>query len=249
MVALITGASAGIGAAFANQLAAKGTDLVLVARDETRLNQLAQELVTQHNINVEVLAADLSDRTQLDKVAARAAKEDIELVINNAGFGIKQTFAGGALDAEQNLLDVLVTAVMRITHSALPGMLARNRGGVINVSSIAGWMSSGTYSATKSWATTFSESLATLHKASNVHVMALCPGYTRTEFHSRAEMEIETIPNWMWLDVNDVVKKSLSDFAKSKPVSVPGAQYKVLSLIAQYLPRPLVRKISVASRR
>jgi hypothetical protein len=153
------------------------------------------------------------------------------------------------LDAEQNLLDVLVTAVMRITHSALPGMLARDRGGVINVSSIAGWMSSGTYSATKSWATTFSESLATLHKDSNVHVMALCPGYTRTEFHSRAEMEIQTIPNWMWLDVDHVVKRSLSDFAKSKPVSVPGAQYKVLSLIAQYLPRPLVRKISVASRR
>lgn len=249
MVALITGASAGIGAAFANQLAAKGTDLVLVARDETRLNQLAQELVTQHNINVEVLAADLSDRSQLDKVAARAAKDDIDLVINNAGFGIKQPFVGGALDAEQDLLDVLVTAVMRITHCALPGMLARNRGGVINVSSIAGWMSSGTYSATKSWATTFSESLATLHKASNVHVMALCPGYTRTEFHSRAEMEIETIPNWMWLDVDYVVKKSFSDFAKSKPVSVPGAQYKVLSLIAQYLPRPLVRKISVASRR
>ena len=249
MVALITGASAGIGAAYANQLAAKGTDLVLVARDETRLSQLAQELVTQHNINVEVLAADLSDRSQLDKVAARAAKEDIDLVINNAGFGIKQPFAGGALDAEQNLLDVLVTAVMRITHSALPGMLERNRGGVINVSSIAGWLSSGTYSATKSWVTTFSESLATLHKNSKVHVMALCPGFTRTEFHSRAEMEIETIPSWMWLDVNYVVKKSLSDFAKSKPVSVPGSQYKVLSLIAQYLPRPLVRKISVASRR
>jgi short-subunit dehydrogenase len=221
----------------------------LVARDETRLSQLAQELVTQHNINVEVLAADLSDRSQLDKVAARAAKEDIDLVINNAGFGIKQPFAGGALDAEQNLLDVLVTAVMRITHSALPGMLERNRGGVINVSSIAGWLSSGTYSATKSWVTTFSESLATLHKDSKVHVMALCPGFTRTEFHSRAEMEIETIPSWMWLDVNYVVKKSLSDFAKSKPVSVPGSQYKVLSLIAQYLPRPLVRKISVASRR
>jgi short-subunit dehydrogenase len=249
VVALITGASAGIGAAYANQLAAKGTDLVLVARSESRLNSIAKELIEQHNIKVEVLVADLSDRSQLDKVAARAAKEDIDLVINNAGFGIKQPFAGGALDAEQNLLDVLVTAVMRITHSALPGMLARNRGGVINVSSIAGWMSSGTYSATKSWVTTFSESLATLHKASNVHVMALCPGFTRTEFHSRAEMEIETIPSWMWLDVDHVVKKSLSDFAKSKPVSVPGAQYKVLSLIAQYLPRPIVRKLSVASRR
>jgi short-subunit dehydrogenase len=110
-------------------------------------------------------------------------------------------------------------------------------------------MSSGTYSATKSWVTTFSESLATLHKDSKVHVMALCPGFTRTEFHSRAKMETDTIPNWMWLDVNDVVKKSLSDFARNKPVSVPGAQYKILSLVAQYLPRPIVRKLSVASRR
>lgn len=249
MIALITGASAGIGTSYAKQLAIKGTDLVLVARSEDRLNALAQELITQHNIKVEVLVADLSDRSQLDKVAARAAMDDVELVINNAGFGIKQPFAGGTLAAEQNLLDVLVTAVMRITHSALPGMLARNRGGVINVSSIAGWMSSGTYSSTKAWVTTFSESLATLHKDSKVHVMALCPGYTRTEFHTRAEMEIETIPNWMWLDVDYVVKKSLSDFAKNKPISVPGTQYKFFSLLAQYLPRPFVRKLSVASRR
>ena len=249
MVALITGASAGIGASFAKQLASAGTDLVLVARSESRLNELAQELITQHNIKVEVLVADLSDRSQLDKVAARAAMDDVELVINNAGFAIKQPFVGGTLAAEQNLLDVLVVAVMRITHSALPGMLARNRGGVINVSSIAGWMTSGTYSATKSWATTFSESLATLHKDSKVHVMVLCPGYTRTEFHTRAEMEIETIPNWMWLDVDHVVKKSLSDFAKGKPVCVPGAQYKFFSLLAQYLPRPIVRRLSVASRR
>ena len=249
MTALITGASAGIGATYARQLAARGTDLVLVARNESRLNELAVELKAQHNINVEVLPADLSDRVQLDKVAARAAGEDIDLVINNAGFGINQPFVGGALAAEQNLLDVLVTAVMRITHAAMPGMLARNRGGVINVSSIAGWMSSGTYSATKAWVTTFSESLATLHKSSKVHVMALCPGYTRTEFHSRAEMETQTIPNWMWLDVEVVVAKSLSDFAKGKPVSVPGTQYKFLSLIAQYLPRPLVRKLSIVSRR
>jgi len=248
MVALITGASAGIGASFARHLANNGTDLVLVARSESRLNELAQELIAKHNIKVEVLVADLSDRSQLDKVAARAAMDDVELVINNAGFGIKQPFVGGTLAAEQNLLDVLVTAVMRITHAAMPGMLARNRGGVINVSSIAGWMTSGTYSATKSWATTFSESLAALHKDSKVHVMALCPGYTRTEFHTRAEMEIETIPNWMWLDVDHVVRKSLSDFAKGKAVCVPGAQYKFFSLLAQYLPRPIVRKLSVASR-
>ena len=249
MTALITGASAGIGASYAKQLAATGNDLVLVARDVTRLENLASELKAKHNIQVEVLQADLADRAQLDKVCARAAQSDIDLVVNNAGFAIKQPFVGGTIEAEQNLLDVLVTAVMRITHAAMPGMIARDRGGVINVSSIAGWMSSGTYGSAKAWVTSFSEALATLHKKSNVHVMALCTGYTRTEFHSRANMETETIPNWMWLDVDAAVAKSLKDFKSGKVISVPGMQYKFLSLVAQYLPRPIVRKLSVASRR
>ena len=249
MTALITGASSGIGASYANQLAATGNNLVLVARDLTRLEALASELKSKYGVLVEVLQADLSDRAQLEKVCARVAQSDIDLVVNNAGFAIKQPFVGGTIEAEQNLLDVLVIAVMRITHAALPGMIARDRGGVINVSSIAGWMSSGTYSSAKAWVTSFSEALATLHKNSNVHVMALCPGYTRTEFHSRANMETQTIPNWMWLDVDAAVAKSLKDFKNGKTISVPGMQYKFLSLIAQYLPRPIVRKLSVASRR
>jgi hypothetical protein len=224
VTALITGASAGIGASYAKQLAASGSDLVLVARDVARLETLASELKTRHNVQVEVLPADLANRAELDKVCARAALGDIDLVVNNAGFAIKQPFVGGAIEAEQNLLDVLVIAVMRITHAAMPGMIARDRGGVINVSSIAGWMSSGTYSSAKAWVTSFSEALATRHKDSNVHVMALCPGYTRTEFHARANMETETIPNWMWLDVDAVVAKSLKDFEKGKPISVPGMQ-------------------------
>jgi short-subunit dehydrogenase len=249
MTALITGATAGIGASYAKQLAATGSNLVLVARDVARLETLATELKSTHGVQVEVLQADLSVRSQLDKVCVRAARDDIDLVVNNAGFGIKQPFVGGTIEAEQNLLDVLVTAVMRITHAAMPGMIARDRGGVINVSSVAGWMSSGTYSSAKAWVTSFSEALATLHKKSNVHVLALCPGYTRTEFHSRASMEIQTIPNWMWLDVDAVVAKSLKDFKNGKAISVPGMQYKFLSLIAQYLPRPMVRKLSIASRR
>jgi len=249
VTALVTGASAGIGESYAKQLAATGSDLVLVARDLIRLEALAAELKSAHGVQVEVLQADLSDRAQLDKVCARAAGDDIDLVVNNAGFGIKQPFVGGTIEAEQNLLDVLVTAVMRITHAAMPGMVARNRGGVINVSSIAGWMSSGSYSSVKAWVTSFSEALATRNKKSNVYVMALCPGFTRTEFHSRANMETQTIPNWMWLDVDAVVAKSLKDFKNGKVISVPGMQYKFLSLIAQYLPRPLVRKLSVASRR
>lgn len=246
--ALITGATAGIGKSFAEQLAKRGYDLVLVARDQARLKDLASDLAKEHGIKTEVLAADLTKQTDLGEVACRAAAEDIDLVVNNAGFGIKQNFVGGQLEAEQNLLDVLVTAVMRITHAALPGQVKRNRGGVINVSSVAGWLSSGTYSSAKAWVTTFSEALATQLKKQNVHVMALCPGYTRTEFHQRADMKVETIPNWMWLDVDRVVEKALKDFFANKPVSVPGLQYKFLSFIAQYLPRPIVRIISNQSR-
>ena len=247
--ALITGATAGIGKSFATQLASKNYDLVLVARNQDRLNELANQLSSDFDIKVEVLVADLSELNQLGEVACRAAADDIDLVINNAGFGIKQIFIGGDIAAEQNLLDVLVGAVMRITHAALPGQVKRNRGGVINVSSVAGWLSSGTYSAAKSWVTTFSEALATQLRGSNVHVMALCPGFTRTEFHQRADMDASTIPDWMWLDVDAVVAKALKDFTKAKPVSVPGLQYKILGAVAQYLPRPFVRSISVWSRR
>ena len=246
--ALITGATAGIGKSFAIQLASKNYDLVLVARNQDRLNELANQLRSDFDVNVEVLVADLSDPKQLGEVSCRAAAEDIDLVVNNAGFGIKQVFIGGDLTAEQNLLDVLVGAVMRITHAALPGQVKRNHGGVINVSSVAGWLSSGTYSAAKSWVTNFSEALATQLRGSNVHVMALCPGFTRTEFHERAQMETSTIPDWMWLEVDAVVEKALKDFAKSKPVSVPGLQYKILGIVAQYLRRPFVRAISVMSR-
>jgi len=246
--ALITGATAGIGRAYAVELAKRGKSLALVARNEKRLTELAQELEKDFGIKTEIQVADLSDKSQLAEVACRAAAEDIELVINNAGFGIKQTFVGGELAAEQNLLDVLVGAVMQITHAALPGQVARNSGGVINVSSVAGWLSSGTYSAAKAWVTTFSESMATQLKGTNVHVMALCPGYTKTEFHQRANMEISTVPNWMWLNVDSVVKTSLKDFNSGKAVSVPGMQYKTLSAVAQYLPRPIVRVISNKSR-
>ena len=247
--ALVTGATAGIGFEFADELASRGMNLVLVARNEERLNTIAMQLRSRYGVLVELLRADLSVREQVDVVAARATQSDIDLVINNAGYGLNDSFFENSVEAEQQLLDVLVTAVMRISHAALPGMRERDRGGVINVSSVAGWMSSGTYSAAKSWVTTFSESMAMQLRETNVHVMALCPGFTRTEFQHRAGMETETIPDWMWLDARQVVRDSLTDFAGGQPVSVPGVKYKALGLVAQYLPRPLVRALSVMSRR
>lgn len=247
--ALVTGATSGIGLAFAEVLAHRGMDLVISGRDLARLELVAQDLREEAGANVEILVADLSERTQVDLVAQRATGEDIALVVNNAGYGLAVPFVSGDVAQEQALLDVLVTAVMRISHAALPGLVERDFGGIINVSSVAGWLSSGTYSAAKSYVTTFSESLAMQLRESEAHVMALCPGFTRTEFQQRAGMDTETIPELMWLDPHDVVHEALSDFASAKPVSVPGVQYKTLGLVAQYLPRPLVRVLSNLERK
>ena len=246
--ALVTGATSGIGRAYAEVLAHRGMDLVLVGRNAQRLSDVADELSEETGARVEVLVADLSDRDQIDTVAQRAAQEDIGLVINNAGYGLATSFIDGDVEAEQQLLDVLVTAVMRISHSALPGLVERNVGGIINVSSVAGWLSSGTYSAAKSWVTTFSESLAMQVREMDTHVMAVCPGFTRTEFQERAGMRTESVPDYLWLDAFHVVEESLTDFAAGKPVSVPSVQYKALGLVAQYLPRPLVRALSIFER-
>ncbi|NBU32385.1 MAG: SDR family NAD(P)-dependent oxidoreductase [Actinobacteria bacterium] len=246
--ALVTGATSGIGRAFAEVLAHRGMDLVVSGRDSSRLAQIAEDLHEDAGSNVEILVADLSDRAQVDLVANRAALEDIALVVNNAGYGLATPFVGGDLASEQALLDVLVTAVMRISHAALPGLVERDFGGIINVSSVAGWLSSGTYSAAKSYVTTFSESLAMQLRESNAHVMALCPGFTRTEFQQRAGMNTETIPEILWLDPHEVVQEALLDFAAAKAVSVPSVQYKTLGIAAQYLPRPLVRIFSTLER-
>ncbi|MGD9955852.1 MAG: SDR family NAD(P)-dependent oxidoreductase [Candidatus Nanopelagicales bacterium] len=244
--ALITGGTAGIGAEFARQLAARGDDLVLVARDGSRLEAYAEELRARHRVDVEVLVADLSDRAGLASVEARLADADrpVDLLVNNAGFGVNQVFVGGDLDAEQQMLDLLVTAVMRLSHAALPGMVARGTGGIINVSSVASFIAGGTYSAAKSWVTVFSESIDRQLRGTGVTVTALCPGFTHTEFHQRAEMDVDHLPDWLWLDAPDVVRGALADFGRGKPVSVPGVQYKALSTLARYLPRPVVRRAS-----
>ncbi len=244
--ALVTGATAGIGAEFARQLAARGDDLVLVARDAERLAAYADDLRGRHRVEVEVLVADLTDRSQLAAVEERLrdASRPVELLVNNAGFGVNQLFLDGDLEAEQAMLDVLVTAVMRLTHAALPGMVSRGTGGVINVSSVASFIAGGTYSAAKSWCTVFSESVDRQLVGSGVTVMALCPGFTHTEFHQRGGMDVSHLPDWMWLDAPDLVRDALADFRRGKPVSVPGAQYKAIRVLTSVLPRPVVRRAS-----
>jgi hypothetical protein len=249
-VALVTGPTAGIGRAFAVALARAGFDLVLVARDEPRLNQLAEWLAAEFGVHAEVLVADLGDGAQLAKVEERLVRADqpISVLVNNAGFGVKAPFAKSDIRDEQQMLDVLVKSVMRTTHAAVPVMVDRGFGVIINVSSIASWVTGGTYSAAKAWVTVFSESLAQELIGTGVRVTAVCPGYVHTEFHDRAGMDMSTIPDWMWLEAEQVVEQAMRDVSRNRPVSVAGAQYKALSLLVRYAPRPLVRFATATGR-
>lgn len=248
--ALITGATAGLGRGFAAALAAQGHDVILVARNRERLDAVAAELGGEYGVGVEVLVADLARREDVDHVAQRLAdgERPVSVLVNNAGFGIQESFTTSSVEAEQELLDVLVVAVMRLTHAALPGMIERGRGTVINVSSVAGWITGSTYSAAKAWVTVFTEGLNAGLAGSGVTATAVCPGFTRTEFHDRAAMDMTGVPEFLWLTVDQVVAQALKDAAKGRAISVAGLQYDALSLAAQYLPRPLVRRIMARRR-
>lgn len=241
---LITGATAGIGRGFAEALAGQGEDLVLVARDRNRLVDVGHELRQRHGVAVEVLPADLADAAARKAVETRLAAEPVTTLVNNAGFGVRQRFVGGAVAAEHEMLEVLVTAPMRLTNAALPGMVGRGNGRIVNVSSVAGWTASGSYAAAKAWVRIFTESLAMELRGTGVTATAVCPGFVRTEFHDRGGMEMSGVPGWMWLDVDAVVHRALRDSDRGKTVSVAGTQYRLLSLAAQYLPRPVVRRVT-----
>lgn len=249
--ALVTGGSVGIGYAFARQLAQRGHRLVLVARDVDRLEQVAAELRAAHGVEVEVLAADLADRADVERVAARVAEADrpVDVLVNNAGFGLRRSFRGSDVADQERMLDVLCRAVLVLSHAAARAMTARGQGTVINVSSLAGFAAMGTYSAAKAWVTTFSEALAGELAGTGVTVTALCPGFVRTEFHQRAELNMSALPERLWLDADDLVEACLDDVARGRVISVPSARYKLTSFVARYAPRPLVRRVSGGLRK
>ena len=247
--ALVTGATAGIGESFTRMLASKGFNIVLVARDEARLHERAAGLREKYGVQTFVLPADLATDQGCKSVEEYLKEFEIEVLINNAGFGINKLFTMSAIDAEQGLLDVLVRTPMRLMHVVLPQMKARNSGTIINVSSVASFIAGGTYSASKSYLTVLSESLHTELRGSNVKISALCPGFTRTEFHERGRMKMKGLPEFMWLDSDQLVARSWSDAQKGKAVSIPGWQYKLLVGFISILPRGMVRRIGMNLRK
>lgn len=244
--ALITGSTAGIGAAFARRLAADGHDLVLVARDTKRLREQATELHDRHGIEAEVLTADLATDRGIEAVAARLGdrKNPVDLLINNAGFGNKGRYLDVPMDDELKMLKVHCEAVLRLTSAAVTSMRERGRGGVVNVASVAAFLPRGTYGASKAWVVQFTQGAAKDLAGSGVRLMALCPGFVRTEFHERAGMGTDNIPGWMWLDADKLVAAALDDLARGKSLSIPDPRYKTLMGLVKVTPRALLGGIS-----
>ena len=246
--ALVTGATSGIGESFTRLLAENNYNIVLVARDMPRLQERARELEAKFRVETHIIQADLSTDAGCAVVEHYIANNQVDVLINNAGFGLNKAFTISALDAEQQMFDVLVRTPMRLMHVALPLMKQRNKGVIINVSSVAGYIAGGTYSAAKSYLTVLSESLHTELSGTNIKICALCPGFTRTEFHQRGRMSMKGLPSFMWLDSDKLVAKAWSDALKGEAVSIPGWQYQLLVFVIQTLPRSIIRKVGMNLR-
>jgi short-subunit dehydrogenase len=248
---LVTGGSAGLGAEFARQLAARGDDVVLVARSRERLERLADELRSRHGVHVEVLVADLSAPADVDRVARRVASRDqpIDLLVNNAGLGQGRAFVRNDLAAELAALDVMVRAVMILSHAAALAMTSRGNGAILNVSSVATWLGNGSYSAHKAWVTSFTEGLAGELRGTGVTATAVLPGLTRTEFHDRASItSYDDAPEGSWLSADFVVRKALGATERAKVLVTPSARYAMLAWMARIAPRSWTRAFSRGNR-
>ncbi|MBD0324438.1 MAG: SDR family oxidoreductase [Aldersonia sp.] len=244
-IACITGPTSGLGAGFAHRLAGRGYDLVLIARDAERLAALAKELEDSFGAQSEIIVADLAT-TEGRAVAAERVRMGVDFLVNNAGFGMSGEFWTADPVALQAQLDVNVTAVTQLTRAALPSMIAAAKGDIVNVASVAGLVPGrgSTYSGTKAYVVSFTEGLANGLDGTGVRIQALCPGFVHTEFHARAGIPMESMPEFMWLNVDQVVETSLADLEKGKVISIPGLQYKAITTVSRLVPRQLVRRVT-----
>ncbi len=248
--AMITGATAGLGAEFARSLAARGSNLVLVARDADRLDDVARRLRRAHGVTVEVLPADLLEDGGLDRVTARLTGDAVPIttLINNAGYGLRQAFAENSFEEERRHLRIHVEVPLALTHAVLGGMRQRGSGHIINVASVAGFVPRGTYGAAKAAMISFSRWANLAYGREGITVTALCPGFVHTEFHDRMGLDKSGIPGWMWLNAEQVIAEGLRDAAAGKAVSIPSVKYKALAAIARAMPSRLVAGLANRGR-
>ena len=244
-VALVTGASAGIGEQLARQLAQRGHDLVLVARDRARLEALAKDIEAENGAHCEVLSADLTVPAELAAVEARA--RDVDVLVNNAGFGSFGRFDELDIEVESREVNLNVLALVRLTHAAAGGMTRRGHGGILNVSSLAGHQPgpmNATYSATKAFVTSFTQAVHEELDGTGVAVTALCPGFTHTEFQARAGAPANDVPGFMWQDAPEVARAGLDGLARNRAIAIPGGINKTLGAFSDIAPTALTRRIS-----
>jgi short-subunit dehydrogenase len=237
--ALVTGATAGIGAAFVRRLAAEGHDVVLVARDEVRLRAFADSL----SVGSEVIAADLATEQGCAKVEERL-RAGVDVLVNNAGLGVHGKLLQASAADELRMFDVNARAVLRLMLAALPAMAERGHGDIVNVSSVAGFTARGTYSATKAYVTTLSRSAQVDLASTGVRICAVCPGFTHTEFHDRAGMNMSRLPSWAWLSAERVVDEGLRDLRRGRSVSIPSKRYRAVVAMTQLIPMRLAAQVS-----
>jgi uncharacterized protein len=248
-LAVVTGASAGIGREFCRQLAGRGYDLLVVARDAARLESLRQELENGRGIGVEVFPADLTIDTDVSLVAERLTRSpNLALLVNNAGFGAPGPLVDASPARQEAMLRLHVLAPMRLTQAALPVLLQNKRGAIVNVSSVASFLYSANnvnYCATKAYLTTFTEGLAVELAGTGVRAQALCPGFTHTEFHQRMQVDVSYLPQWTWISAAKVVKTSLRNLERRGPVvCVPGIRYKLAVFLLRHFPRRLIGRLT-----
>jgi short-subunit dehydrogenase len=247
--ALVTGASAGIGKAFADVLAGHGYDLVLAARRADRLEALAATLQAAHAVNAHVLPVDLADPAACEHLCRtlEARELHIDVLINNAGYGVPGRYAATSWEAQRDFLQVLVTAVAELTHRLLPGMIARRWGRVVNLASLAALLPAAPghtlYAASKAFLVRFSEALAAEVGDDGVHVTAVCPGFTLTEFHdvTGTRAQVNTLPRFMWSDARHVAEEGYAAVTRGSPVVVVGRANRALALGARYLPEAVAQ--------
>lgn len=256
--ALITGGTSGIGAAFATAFAARGVDLVLVARDVARLEETATALRRAHGIEVETIAADLDDRADQQRVADRVEADGsdpsapaVDVLVNNAGFSVRTGLLDDDMTEHDRGYEVMMRSVILLSAAAGRAMSARGRGWIINVGSVSAFVTQNNYSAIKAWVNSYTEALHVQLRGSGVSVTLLAPGWVRTEFHSRAGIKGSSIPGFLWLTPERLVEECLRDVARGRAISVPSRRFRVLVALARIAPRRAIHRVSeiLSSRR